>query len=411
MEVPFSMNFDIHTEHLSDLLTSCSWDGGIGQKMLFTPKRYYVFDDDHRLIDGGVVKYNETLEKIFIFNEDLKGEVFIRSEEENLRLEGSAYSKRAGLIHIDTRLHPYHQTLNAPLSRVADVEKYLTKTDVFNILMGDSEIDAIYLRNFNTYMHRFSALESQQVYIKLAQDYFRTVRRNVLESICFYFSAYALHKKLYEEMFMFVIALQSAFHRNEIPQEHLDLFVDSVKERLLDAHAWRSPAISTNLINETLFFFKLDSPNLPTPQTCVNKLYAADTKTQREHAFYLALMAEKAKAVEEEIFRRVLIFHEIDFYFFMQAFNMGELLQVEQEESTYDKPTFHALLEALGNTQSSAKEVHMFFVFLLFHPDEHVKSLASRGLLKCKAHMAPTLQGFHPNQYRLRDQIRRMLSI
>ncbi len=405
------MNFDIQTEHLSDLLTSGGWDGGMGRKMLFTSERYYVFDDDHHLIDGGVIKYNETLEKIFIRNEDLKGEIFIISEDEELHLEGSAYSKRAGLIHIDTRLHPYHQTLDAPLSRVADVEKYLTKTDVFQILIHDCDIDKLFLRNFNTYMHRFSAVEAQQVYIRLAQDYFRTPRHSVLESICFYFSSYALHRKLYEELFMFIIALQSAYRRNDIPEDHLVFFIESVRERLLDAYAWQSPAISTNLINETLFYFKLDSPNLPTPQTCVKKLYATRSKTQREHAYYLVLMAEKAKIVENEIFRRVLIFHEMDFFLFDMAFKMGELLQIEQDESRYDRATFYALLEALGNTQSSQKMVHMFFVFLLFHPDEKVKSLASRALLGCRAHLMTTLQDFHPNHAKLREQIRRMLNI
>lgn len=405
------MNFNILSEHLSDLLTSGSWDGGMGRKMLFTPERYYVFNDDHALIDGGVIRYNETLDKIFIRNEDLRGELFIAPEDENIHLEGSAYSKRAGLIHIDLRLHRYDQTLTAPLSRVADVEKNLTAKDVYRILTNDCNIDKVYLHNFNTFMHRFSALESQQVYIKLAQDYFRTIRRSVLESICFYFSSYAVHKKLYEEMFMFIIALQSADRRQAIPQEHITYFREQVKERLLDVYAWQSPSLPTNMINETLLYFKLESPQLPTPQKCARKLYSSNSRVQREHAIYLALMTEKVKTVEKEVFRRVSIFHEMDFFLFKTAFQMGELLQIENADAAYDRMTFHALLEALGNTQSSDTEVHMFFIFLLFHPSEQVKTLASNGLLKCKAHLWPTLLGFHPNLYRLRDQLRRMLGI
>jgi len=405
------MNFNIHSEHLSDLLTSGSWDGGMGRKMLFTPERYYVFNDDHCLIDGGVIRYNETLDKIFIRNEDLRGELFIAPEDENIHLEGSAYSKQAGLIHIDLQLHRYDQTLTAPLSRVADVEKNLTGTDVYRILTHDCDIDKVYLHNFNTFMHRFSAVESQQIYIKLAQDYFRTIRQSVLESICFYFSSYAIHKKLYEEMFMFIIALQSAYRRTEIPKEHMTYFREHVKERLLDVYAWQSPSLPTNMINETLLYFKLDSPRLPTPQKCARELYASNARVQREHAIYLALMTEKVKAVEKEIFRRVSLFHEMDFFRFKTAFQMGELPQIENAEIAYDRMTFHALLEALGNTQSSDTQVHMFFIFLLFHPDEQVKALASMGLLKCKAHLWPTLHRFPPAQSRLRDQIRHMFNL
>ena len=405
------MNNNITTEHILEILTSSPWDGGEGRKMLFLNKRYYVFNNEHLLIDGGVIQYNETLDKIFIRNEDLRGEIFVTMKDENVHLKGTVFSKLAGVIHIHTLLKKYDKELPAPLSRVADVEKYLTTTDIYNILISNTQIDETFITNFEKNLHYFSAEQSLQIYIKLSQSYFKTMDRRLLESICFYFSSYAVHAKLYEEMFMFVFSIQTFYERGEITDKDLEFLIYRLEERLLDAYAWRSPVITTNMIHETLLYFRLVSPHLPTAKGCVEKLSSPSSATQQEHAYYLSLMKSNVKEFEEAIFRRVVAFFEMDFYLFKEAFNQGELLYIESASDVSDRNTLLALIEVLGNCESRSRDVHLLFIFLMTKQDERVKELTYNALYKCKEGFKTTLEQLTPKQKSLKHLLMQLFGL
>ncbi len=387
----YIMTFDICTENILDLLTSHAWDAGRGRQILFLKNRYYVFDNDMQLLDGGIIRYNEILDKIFIQNEDIKGEVFVTLEDGKVRLKGLLTSKLAGKIKVNTLLIKSLQELKAPYSRVADVEKHLTTTDIYKMLMSSTEIDNIFIYNFEKNLHFFSTKQSLQLYIRLSQFYFQSYDIRVLQSIGFYFSSYALHAKLYEEMFMFVISIQLSYEKGEVSKASLDSFVNRVKNRLLDAYAWRSTAISTNMINEILLYFKFDSPYLPTPQECVDQLYSRDVKTQREYAYYLYLMGDKVKAFEIEILKRLLDFYHADFLRFRKAFYRGALLEIKHPARTGDLTTLYALIKTLGNCKSSSKDVHLFFIFLVANQEERIEILAKEAMQKCTNSLKTTL--------------------
>lgn len=67
------MNFDLETGNLLDILSSHPWDSRMGRKILFLKRPYYLFDNMHKLLDGGGIRYNQTLDKIFIHNKGLRG--------------------------------------------------------------------------------------------------------------------------------------------------------------------------------------------------------------------------------------------------------------------------------------------------------------------------------------------------
>jgi len=403
------MNFDMTKEKLFDVLTSTPWDGGVGRKMLFLKKRYYVFDSEHLLLDGGVINYNETLDKIFIRNEDLRGEVFITLEKDDIvHLKGSVFSRLAGNINIDTTLIPYDKELHAPLSRVAKIEKYLNISDIYKILMGNINIDSMYLKNFDTNLHAFTPEQSQNVYIKLSQFYFQSFDAKVLDSISYYFSSYSVHAKLYEEMFMFIMGIEMFYERGEVTQKDLDYFISKIQVRLLDAYAWKSDVISVPMINETLFYFKLESDELPTMKECVQKLFDRDVKTQREHAYYLSLMGEGVREFEEDIFDKLLNFYRVDFYLFKEAFLRGELLHVKIE-SDGDISTLLALIEVLVTCRSESKEVYIYFLFLALNEQAKVQEYSTQALLTCKEELLSVLEKLPTSHVVLKEQIMQLL--
>ena len=387
----YIMTFNLSTENVLDLLTSHSWDAGKGRKILFLKNRYYVFDNDNHLLDGGIILYNDILDKIFIRNEDLKGEVFVTMEDEKVHLKGVLNSKLAGKINVNTLLKKSTKELKPPYQRVADVEKYLSTTDIYKMLMSSTEIDNIFIYNFEKNLHLFSTEQSLQAYIRLSQFYFQSFDIRVLQSIGFYFSSYALHAKLYEEMFMFIMSIQLAYEKGEVSKASLAYFIRRINVRLLDAYSWRSDTISTNMINEILFYFKLDSPYLPTPEECIKQLYNRDVNVQREYAYYLYLMGEKIKVFEIEILKRLVDFYHADFFRFRKAFYRGALLEITHPARTGDLTTLYALIKTLGNCKSSSKDVHLFFIFLVANQEERIEILAKEAMRKCTDSLKITL--------------------
>ena len=317
-----SMNSDLNEQDLFEILISHPWDSGTGRKMLFLKRRYYVFDEKHQLLDGGVIHYNRTLEKIFIRNEDLRGEVFLSlAAEDTLHLQGAVFSKMAGQINIDNLLHKYDKGLQAPLSRVAKVERYLTSSDIYKILLAQNEIDEYFLRSFKKNLHTFSNDQARELYIKLSPEYFQNFELEILKTIGLYFSTSPVNDKLYEELFMFLIAIQTAYENRFIKTYDIDFFISTVKERLLQSYINRPSSISVNLINECLLYYHLDAPQLPTAKDCIRKLYDKDLHVQQKYAYYLSLMTDKVKEVEKEIYTRLVEFYQEKFFTFKDKLN------------------------------------------------------------------------------------------
>lgn len=405
------MNFDLETEKLLDILSSHPWDSGMGRKILFLKRRYYVFDNMHKLLDGGVIRYNQTLDKIFIRNEDLRGELFItRNEYGRIRVKGSVLSKLAGLIKIDNLLSRYDKALKAPLSRVAKVEKYLSPSDIYKILNTQEEIDPFFLKNFSKHLLFFSPLQARQLYIKLSQNYFKNYERRVLEHTSLYFSLYPLNEQLYEELFMFIMAIQSANENESIKKEDTDYFISSVKKRLTDAYKQGPSTISINLINETLLYFGLDSPYLPDPQKCIKKLYDKDLSVQKEYAYYLVLMLERVKEVEDDIYKRLTEFYQESFFEFLHKLKETEYIHLKKKRIVTGLNTLLALIEALGNCKSGNRDVHLFFIFLLSNAENRIRESARRALLSCRDKLTPTLQDLHYSEARLQDEVMEIIN-
>ncbi len=374
-------------------MTLHPWDSGTGKRMLFLQRRYYIFDDEERLLDGGVIRYNETLDKIFIRNEDLRGELFITLENDGrVRLKGSVSSKLAGTIYINTLLQRYNKVLMAPVSRVAQVEKYLSGTDLYTNLYKQENIEEFFLKNFEKNLHSFSPEQAQRLYVRLAQYYFQNFDPRILESICLYFSTYSQHDKLYEELFMFAMAVQTAREHGYLKKVDMDFFVRQVKTRLLDSYIWHPSTISLNMINECLLYFGLESPHLPNPQECIKKLYDKELSVQKEYAFYLSLMQEKAKEVEDEIYERLLSFYQESFLKFKQKLKEESLSHTTRKKTVSELNTLLALIKALGNCKSENREVHIFFLFLLSNSEERIKESARKALSHCWDKASSTLK-------------------
>ena len=381
---------NIKTTELFTLLTSSSWDDGCGKKMLFLKRRYYVFDNEHTLIDGGVIRYNETLDKIFIRNEDIRGEVFVTLKDEQLHLKGSVQSILAGTIIIDTHLISYDKKLEAPLSRVAKVENYFTPPDIYLMLMNEKVIDPRYLEIFKNNLHFFSLKEYLNIYIKISQIYFQTLDREILRAIAYFFSEFEANEKIYEEMFMFIMSMQLFYEKKEISEEDITFFIFCVEERLLNAYNWESETITANLINEVLFYFNIQSNKLPSIKTCVQKIFDKDIAVQREYAFYLTFMDKEIKPYEVIILKRLVAFFEMDFFLFKKDFSRGEILELETVSPVSDRGTLVALIQVLGDCRCSFVEAHLFLIFLITNfpatKDENVliQELSVEALYKAK---------------------------
>ena len=379
------MNSDKNGQELFELLTRFAWDSGIGRKMLFLKGRYYVFDNDNTLLDGGAIRYNPTLEKIFIRNEDLRGEVFLSQvNKETLHLQGTVLSKLAGKISIDNLLRKSDTELFPPLSRVAKVEKHLSTNDIYKILMKYKDVDNYFLRSFEKNLHAFSNDQAYGLYTKLAPFYFQNFEMRFLKTVSLYFSLSPINDKLYEELFMFIMVLQSTYEKGQVQDYDINFFITVVKKRLLEVFEHRPSSIPINMINETLLYFKLDSPNLPSTSKCIDKLYDKDLNTQQEYAYYLSLMGAKAKEVEEDIFRRLVEFYQEKFFTFKKKLN-GEVPKEEKiKKVVTELSTQLALIQALENCKSDNKEIHLFLLFLLSNNEELVQNAAKKALINIK---------------------------
>lgn len=363
--------------------------------MLFLQRRYYVFDDDHKLLDGGVIRYNPTLEKIFIRNEDLRGEVFLSLEGEGkIRLQGYVYSKLAGQINIDNLLTPYEHHLKAPLSRVAKFEKYLTPTHIYEILLYTREIDDKFLQTYEKSLHLFSTDQARELYIKFSPLYFTNFEARLLKTITLFFCLTEVNDKLYEELFMFLMVMQTAYENDYIKTYDLEAFISAVKKRLLQAYDHRPTSISVNMINEVLLYFHIDSPHLPTVKECVSKLYDKDSAIQKEHAYYLSLMGVKAKEYERDIFERLVAFYQEKFFSFKDRLLKKEPTQEKSKKMVTELGTQLALIEVLGNCQSDNKEVHLFLLFLLSNQETSIQNAAKRAFLPIKEKALYTYKSF-----------------
>ena len=382
------MNFNVTKEQIFDVLLSHPWNAGVGRKMLFLKNRYYVFDDNHLLIDGGVIYYNETLEKIFIRNEDIYGEVFIAiNEDESVHLSGNVASLSAGKITIDTLLTLYDKELTAPLRRVQKIQKHLNSHEVYEMLMSEDEIDDAFVENFDTNLHYFSAKESQDIYIKLSHEYFHYFNVRILQSISFYLSSYALHTKLYEEMFMFLMGFQAFYEKGKITQESREFLVEALKERLENSYEWESQSISKNMINETLLYYKIGSIHLPLLKECVQKLFDMDEKVQREYAYYLLLMEGDLKAYEEDVLERLIHFYQVDFRLFYEGFLRGELLHVKQMNRLQNVSIPVILLDILSHMKPHLDKSYIFLIFLVINEDELLAQSAKKVLFTCRVQL------------------------
>lgn len=387
------MYFDFDKTNILDTLCSHPWDSGTGKKMLFLRSRYYVFDDNHQLLDAGGIRYNETLNKIFIRNEDLRGEVFVYiRENKKIHLRGSVTSKMAGLINIDNTLSKYNKNLQAPIPRVSKVEKHLTTNDIFKILNTQVHIDKLYLKNYKNNLFSFSPEQANTLYITLSQQYFKSYNREILEHIALYFSRFEITAKLYEELFMFIISFQIANENDYITQEDQNYFIKTIYKRLLKAYRYCPRSISTTMINECLLYYKISSPHTPTPQQCIENLYESDLSIQKEYAYYLVLMQDNVKEVEEELYQRLIAHYQEEFFPFLKKF-----VQISSQNS-YPKLSTKlgillALIESLGNCKSSSKQVHIFFLFLLLTQEGSIRAFTKRAIKKCKQEISLTFEG------------------
>jgi len=386
------MNFD--NTKLFDILTSGPWDNGTGRKMLFLKRRYYVFDDDHTLLDGGVIHYNKTLEKIFIRNEDLRGEVFLSLEGKNLHLQGAVYSKLAGQINIDNILSPYEKKLQAPLSRVAKVERYLRPKDIYEILQTTEEIDEKFLKTYQKSLHSFTQEQARQLYIKISPHYFKNFEIKILKTIALYFSTTPTDDKLYEELFMFIMGLQTAYENGHIKSYDINLFISYVKECLLASYEKKPSTISINMINETLLYFNLSSIHLPSPRDCVEKLYDKDLRVQQEYAYYLSLMDIKDKEIENDVFKRLLGFYQEKFFDFQHKLKSEKIQEEKIKKVVTELGTQLALIKALGNCKSNNSDVHLFLLFLLSNNENRIQDEAKSALIKIEEKAIKTFELF-----------------
>jgi len=386
---------DTQQKDLFNVLTSHSWDNGTGRKMLFLKHRYYVFDDEHKLLDGGVIRYNKMLEKIFIRNEDLRGEVFLSLEDEkNIHLQGAVYSKLSGQINIDNVLTEYKHELKAPLSRVAKVERYLTPTHIYEILLARKEIDQTFLQTYEKSLHLLSTDQARELYIKLSPEYFKNFEGRLLKTITLFFSMTEINNKLYEELFMFLMVMQTAYENNHVKTYDLENFISSVKDRLLEAYEKSPVSISINMINETLLYFHIDSPHLPTVKDCISKLYDKDLNIQKEYAYYLSLMGTKVKEAEEEVLKRLVAFYQEKFFIFKKRLTGKGPKEEKIKKVVTELSTQLALIQTLGNCKSDNKEVHIFLLFLLSNPEGKVKISAKKALLNIKEKALHTYKSF-----------------
>ena len=379
------MNSDQNRHDLFELLTRFPWDSGIGRKMLFLKRRYYVFDNDNTLLDGGTIRYNPTLEKIFIRNEDLRGEVFLSFvNEKTLHLQGTIFSRLAGKININNILHTSETELFPPLSRVAKVEKYLSANDIYKVLIGYKYVDDYFLRSYEKNLHAFSNDQARELCIKISPFYFQSFEVKFLKTISLYFSSSPLNDKLYEELFMFIMALQTAYENDYIQEYDKNFFVSCVKERLLKVYKNRPASIPINMINETLLYFHLDSPDLPSASECIEKLYHKDLHVQQEYAYYLNLMGITAKEVEEDIYQRLVAFYQELFYGFINKLTGEEFKEEKIQKTVTELSTQLALIQALGKCKSDNKEIHLFLLFLLSNNEERIQRAAKDALINVK---------------------------
>ena len=130
------------------------------------------------------------------------------------------------------------------------------------------------------------------------------------------------------------------------------------------AYRYCPRSISTTMINECLLYYKISSPHTPTPQQCVENLYESDLSIQKEYAYYLVLMQDNVKEVEEELYQRLMAYYQEDFFPFLKKFIPISTQQIYPKLST-KLGILLALIESLGNCKSSSKQVHIFFLFTI----------------------------------------------
>ncbi|PHR54707.1 MAG: hypothetical protein COA44_12525 [Arcobacter sp.] len=386
------MNFEKDAQNLFDILISHPWDSGSGRKMLFLKHRYYVFDEEHKLLDGGVIRYNKTLEKIFIRNEDLRGEVFLSLEGEKIHLQGTVKSKLAGQINIDNLLSNYPHPLKAPLSRVAKVQSHLRPKDIYEILLSRKEIDESFLQSYEASLHAFTSDQARELYIKLSPYYFKNFKIRTLKTICLYFSTSSTNDKLYEELFMFLMGFQIAYENDSILEYDLNFFISALRPRLLEIYDKRPSSISINMINETFLYFNIDSPHLPSPKQCVAKLYDKDLYIQQEYAYYLSLMGDKVQEVEDDIFKRLIAFYQESFFIFKQRIQGQKIQDEKLKKEVTELSTLLALIQSIGACKSDKEEVHLFFLFLLSNNEDRVKSTAKKAFVNTQEKAEKTFE-------------------
>ena len=190
------------------------------------------------------------------------------------------------------------------------------------------------------------------------------------------------------------MAMKMAYTNGYINKDEMGLFINEVKNRLVNTYAHRPSSISIHIINACLLYFKIDSEELPSVQECAKCLENNDVYVQKEYAHYLSLMGKRVKEVEGDIYKKLLSFYEDIFYDFKDK------LISKSEDRTILHKVFSeysmqfSLLQALGECQSKKEDVHLFLFFLVSSPDESMQTLAKEALAKCKDKALSTFEKF-----------------
>ena len=146
------------------------------------------------------------------------------------------------------------------------------------------------------------------------------------------------------------------------------------------AYEHRPVSISVNLINETLLYYHIHSPHLPSAMECIDKLYDKELSIQQEYAFYLSLMGKMSSEIETKILERLVCFYQEKFFDFKtKVLNTTSSIQ-ESKPCVTDLPTQLALIDTLDHMNSDNEEVHLFLLFLAGNPQENIKNNALKAL-------------------------------
>ncbi len=115
---------------LLDRLTKHSWEVKDGKKMLFLEERYFVFDEDDNLFDGGSIIYDDAQSTITLTNDTARGVLKVIPQGQDLLIDGELFTEFGGGVSMQAVMQKSDLTLELPKAE-----------DSFEaVIMGDIEM-------------------------------------------------------------------------------------------------------------------------------------------------------------------------------------------------------------------------------------------------------------------------------